>query len=153
MEVHFAPDVETQLKDLARQSGCGTADKLVQDVIAGYFDELTRTREMLDSRYDDLKSGRANPFPATRLLPSSEKRARSLAGRARFMIANDFHPEARLDLDELWEIIREDHLDAADRLIAEVLYAIDALVPFPGRGHRRPDLTSHHFPITPFFND
>ena len=58
------------------------------------------------------------------------------------MIAYDFHPEARLDLDEIWEFIRADNLDAADRLIAEILGAIDALVPFPGRGHRRPDLTS-----------
>ena len=54
----------------------------------------------------------------------------------------DFHPEVRLDLDEIWEFIRADSLDAADRLIAEILAAIDALVPFPGRGHRRPDLTS-----------
>jgi len=27
-------------------------------------------------------------------------------------------------------------------MIAEILSAIRALVPFPGRGHRRPDLTS-----------
>ena len=53
------------------------------------------------------------------------------------MIAYDFHPEARLDLDEIWEFIRGDNLEAADRLIAEILGAIDALVPFPGRGHRR----------------
>jgi plasmid stabilization system protein ParE len=58
------------------------------------------------------------------------------------MIAYDFHPEALLDLDEIWEFIRGDNLDAADRLIAEILGAIDALAPFPGRGHRRPDLTS-----------
>ena len=63
------------------------------------------------------------------------------------MIAYDFHPEVLLDLDEIWEFIREDNLDAADRLIAEILSAIDALVPFPNRGHRRPDLTSRplHF--------
>jgi plasmid stabilization system protein ParE len=58
------------------------------------------------------------------------------------MIAYDFHPEARLDLDEIWEFIRGDNLDAADRLISEIVGAIDALVPFPGRGHRRPDLAS-----------
>ena len=58
------------------------------------------------------------------------------------MTGYDFHPEARFDLDEIWEFIRADHLDDADRLIAEILGAIDALVPFPGRGHRRPDLTS-----------
>ena len=58
------------------------------------------------------------------------------------MTGYDFHPEARLDLDEIWEFIRADNLDAADRMIAEVLSAIAALVPFPGQGHRRPDLTS-----------
>jgi plasmid stabilization system protein ParE len=58
------------------------------------------------------------------------------------MTGYDFHPEARLDVDEIWEFIRADNLDAADRMIAEILAAIAALVPFPGQGHRRPDLTS-----------
>jgi plasmid stabilization system protein ParE len=58
------------------------------------------------------------------------------------MTGYDFHPEARFDLDEIWEFIRADNLDAADRMIAEVLSAIAALVPFPGQGHKRPDLTS-----------
>jgi len=58
------------------------------------------------------------------------------------MTGYDFHPEARHDLDEIWDFIRGDNLDAADRLIAEIFAAIDALVPFPGQGHRRPDLTS-----------
>ena len=58
------------------------------------------------------------------------------------MTGYDFHPEARLDLDEIWEFIRTDNLDAADRVIAEILSAIRALVPFPDQGHRRPDLTS-----------
>jgi hypothetical protein len=63
MVVHFAPDVEKKLNDLATQSGRGTADELVQDVIQGYFDELAQAREMLNSRYDDLKSGRVKPIP------------------------------------------------------------------------------------------
>jgi plasmid stabilization system protein ParE len=33
----------------------------------------------------------------------------------------DFHPEARSDLDEIWEFIRADNFDAADRVIAEIL--------------------------------
>jgi plasmid stabilization system protein ParE len=47
------------------------------------------------------------------------------------MTEYDFHPEARVDLDEIWEFIRTDNLDAADRMIAEILTAIRALVPFP----------------------
>ncbi|HEV3278370.1 MAG TPA: type II toxin-antitoxin system RelE/ParE family toxin [Terriglobia bacterium] len=58
------------------------------------------------------------------------------------MTGYDFHPEARADLDEIWEYIRADSLDAADRVIADILSALDALVPFPNQGHRRPDLTS-----------
>jgi hypothetical protein len=61
LEVHFAPEVEKKLNDLATQSGRG-ADQLVQDAVLGYFDELAQTRDMLNSRYDDLKSGRVKPI-------------------------------------------------------------------------------------------
>jgi hypothetical protein len=54
--VHFAPDVEKKLNDLAAQSG-RRPDQLLQDALAGYFDELVETRDMLNHRYDDLKSG------------------------------------------------------------------------------------------------
>ena len=63
MEVHFAPETERKLKDLAAQNGRATAAELVQAVVEGYFDELAHTREILDSRYDDLKSGRVEPIP------------------------------------------------------------------------------------------
>jgi hypothetical protein len=63
MEVHFTPETEKKLKDLAAQTGRGSPDELVQDVVEGYFDELAHTREMLNSRYDDLKSGRVKPIP------------------------------------------------------------------------------------------
>ena len=57
MEVRFEPELEKQLNNLALQSGLGPAE-LVQDVVAGYVREVSETREMLDSRYDDIKSGR-----------------------------------------------------------------------------------------------
>jgi plasmid stabilization system protein ParE len=58
------------------------------------------------------------------------------------MVTYDFHPEVRADLDEIWQFIAADDPDAADRMIAEIVEAIDKLVPFPSVGHRRPDLTS-----------
>ena len=58
------------------------------------------------------------------------------------MSGYDFHPEARFDLDEIWEFIRVDNLAAADKVVAEILSVIRSLVSFPGQGHRRPDLTS-----------
>ena len=63
MEVHFTTETEEKLKDIALQSGRGSPDKLVQDVVEGYFEELAQTRGMLNSRYDDLKSGRVKPIP------------------------------------------------------------------------------------------
>jgi predicted transcriptional regulator len=56
MELHFKPDLQAKLDELATETGRPTGE-LVEDVVAGYFDELARTRDMLDSRYDDLKSG------------------------------------------------------------------------------------------------
>ena len=61
MEVHFTPETEKKLKDLSTQSGRGT-DDLVEDAMAGYFEEVLQAREMLDRRYDDLKSGRVKPI-------------------------------------------------------------------------------------------
>lgn len=52
------------------------------------------------------------------------------------------HPEAYSDLNEIWEYIAADNLDAADRVLEEIYQAITSLVRFPGTGHSRPDLTS-----------
>ena len=60
MEVHFSPDAEKKLNDIALQNG-DTAERLVQSVVQGYFEELAQTRELLNRRYDDLKSGRVRP--------------------------------------------------------------------------------------------
>ena len=60
MEVHFTPELEKKLNELAAKTGRG-AEELVQDVVAGYVDELASVREMLNGRYDDLKSGRVKP--------------------------------------------------------------------------------------------
>jgi hypothetical protein len=57
MEVHFTPEIEKKLNDLATQSGRRT-DELVQDAVAGMFDELAETREMLDCRYEEIESGK-----------------------------------------------------------------------------------------------
>ncbi len=58
------------------------------------------------------------------------------------MIGYELHPDARIHLDKIWEFIRSDSLDAADRVIAEILGRVVSLVPFPNQGHKRPDLTA-----------
>lgn len=55
------PDLRAKLDRWVTETGRGP-DELVEDAMAGYFEELARTREMLNSRYDDLKSGRVKPI-------------------------------------------------------------------------------------------
>lgn len=55
--MHFTPEVQAKLERGTNKTG-RPADELPEDALAGYFDELASTREMLNSRYDDLKSGR-----------------------------------------------------------------------------------------------
>ena len=64
------------------------------------------------------------------------------------MIGYAFHPEARVDLDEIWEFIRLDRVEAADNVVGEILASVRALVPFPNQGHRRPDLSSRPLRFT-----
>ncbi len=55
-------------------------DELVEDAVAGYFEELSQTREMLNSRYDDLKSGRVKPIPGDEVV--ARLREKSAARRS-----------------------------------------------------------------------
>jgi len=62
MEVHLAPELQAKLDQLVIETG-RPVEKLIEDALAGYVPELAQTREMLDSRYDDLKSGKVIPIP------------------------------------------------------------------------------------------
>jgi predicted transcriptional regulator len=61
MEVRLRPETESRLQELAAKTG-RAPDELVEDAMAGYLKELAETREMLDSRYDDIKSGHVKPI-------------------------------------------------------------------------------------------
>jgi toxin ParE1/3/4 len=58
------------------------------------------------------------------------------------MTGYEFHPEAQIDLNEIWEYIAADNINAADQLIADIHLALNGLVSFPQLGHQRQDLTS-----------
>jgi len=49
--------------------------------------------------------------------------------------------EAEQDLNEIWEYIAKDNIDAADRWIEKFFEAFEALGQTPGLGHVRDDLT------------
>jgi plasmid stabilization system protein ParE len=50
-----------------------------------------------------------------------------------------FHPDAFADLDEIWEYIAEDNIDAADRVLADIHAVFRTLAASPHIGQRRPD--------------
>ena len=63
------------------------------------------------------------------------------------------HPAASLEINEIWEFIAADNLDAADRILDELRESIKKLVDFPEMGFRREELTSkplRFFPVRDF---
>lgn len=63
MELHLTPDLEAKLNQLSAETG-RAKEELVQDAMAGYLAELSKLRSTLDTRYDDIKSGRTKPSTA-----------------------------------------------------------------------------------------
>jgi predicted transcriptional regulator len=57
MEVHFTPEVQAKLDQMARDAGRHPAE-VIEDAVVGLYDELAYTREMLDRRYDEMESGK-----------------------------------------------------------------------------------------------
>jgi plasmid stabilization system protein ParE len=55
---------------------------------------------------------------------------------SRFILA----PEAAQDLDDIWEYIAEDSLDAADRFLETLYMNMGKIADSPGIGHSREDL-------------
>lgn len=80
MEVHFAPDLQAKIDQLVAETG-RAPERLLEDAMAAYVSELTQTREMLGSRYDDLKSGRVKPIDGEAFFESLRKREEELLNR------------------------------------------------------------------------
>ena len=80
MVVHLKPETESRLRELATSTG-RAPDELVEDAMAGYLAELAQVRSMLDSRYDQIKSGQVEPVDGEeafkRLRRKSEDRRRT----------------------------------------------------------------------------
>jgi predicted transcriptional regulator len=80
MVVRLKPETESRLQQLAATTG-RQPEELIEDAMAGYLAELAQVREMLDSRYDDVKNGRVAPIASEQALSQlrrkSEHRRRS----------------------------------------------------------------------------
>lgn len=79
MEVPVSPATAKKLNDLVVSSG-RAPEEIIEDALAGYLEEVTAVRQTLDSRYDDLKSGRVSSIDgeeALRRLREKSERRRS----------------------------------------------------------------------------
>jgi predicted transcriptional regulator len=81
MEVNFRPETESRLQELASKSGRPPSE-LIEDAMAGYLLELSQVREMLDSRYDDLKSGRVQPVDGEEAFAKLRQKSKNDTRRA-----------------------------------------------------------------------
>jgi hypothetical protein len=73
MEVNFAPELQAKIDQLVNETG-RPVEKLIEDALAGYASELAQTREMLDGRYDELKSGTVKPIDGEAFFESLRQR-------------------------------------------------------------------------------
>lgn len=60
MAVHLKRETEARLRELAATTG-RAPEELVEDAMSGYLTELEQVRNMLDARYDEIKSGDVQP--------------------------------------------------------------------------------------------
>jgi predicted transcriptional regulator len=82
MEVQLRPETESRLQELASKTGRAPND-LIEDAMAGYLQELAQAREMLDNRYDDIKSGRVKPLDGEEAFAELRRKSRNDVRRAR----------------------------------------------------------------------
>lgn len=71
------PELQAKIDQWVTETG-RTADELAEVAMTGYFEELAQVRETLDSRYDDLKSGRVQPIDGEEALEQLRQREEKL---------------------------------------------------------------------------
>jgi hypothetical protein len=63
MQLHLDnPELLAKVEQWVNDTG-RPAEELVEDAMAGYFEELARASETLNSRYDDIKNGKVKMIP------------------------------------------------------------------------------------------
>ena len=80
MTLHFNnPELQSRVDQWVNDTE-RPAEELVEDAIAGHLDEMAQVRHTLDTRYDDVKSGKVKLVPVDEV--RAYFRAKSAARRA-----------------------------------------------------------------------
>ena len=80
MEIRLRPETESRLNELASTSG-RPADELVEDAMAAYLYEVTGLRNLLDGRYNAIKTGEVKPIDGESFFDDLARRERELQRR------------------------------------------------------------------------
>jgi predicted transcriptional regulator len=75
MKIYLKPETELLLRDLASKNS-RSVDDLIEAALAAYLEEVAELRSTLDSRYDDIKSGRVKPIDGKAFFESLRRRER-----------------------------------------------------------------------------
>jgi predicted DNA-binding protein len=81
MKVRLKPETEIRLKEFASRSG-RSIDDLLEDAVAGHLAELSEFREMVERRYDDVRSGRVKPINGEKFFENLRHRGSNSKGRS-----------------------------------------------------------------------
>lgn len=76
MEIRLEPELAAKVEQWSADTG-RPAGELVEDAFAGFFAEIAEIRQMLDSRYDDIASGRVRPIPGEEAYRILKERAQA----------------------------------------------------------------------------
>lgn len=80
MDVRIKPETEARLRALTGQSG-RAADELVEDALAGYLNEVSELRKVLDTRYNDYKNGKVSAVDGEAVFEKLQQRGQELLKR------------------------------------------------------------------------
>ena len=75
VQINLTPQTQAKLDKLAQETG-RNADDLVEDALVGHLDEVAQLRQILDSRYDDLKSGQLKAIDGDVALAQMREKSR-----------------------------------------------------------------------------
>jgi len=70
------PEIQAKIDRWVTETGRGP-DELIEDAVAGYFEELSQTQVMLNSRYDDLKNDRVKPVSGDEVIAHFREKSAS----------------------------------------------------------------------------
>jgi predicted DNA-binding protein len=76
MELTLEPRLLAKVEQWSVETG-RPAGELVEDAIAGYFNEVEELRTMLDSRYDEIVSGAVQPLDGVEACRLIRERAKA----------------------------------------------------------------------------